>query len=141
MKKLMLIVAAIMIIATVLFDYQNGKSDTTEKQIFSVVKEIDKDGRILCDDETGVLYYEYNDLAQSGLTVMMNSDGSALLKNSTKIDNIEFIQLDRIKDGNTLYIVYYEKQTGVKYIKKTGVRNVSLTIMLDADGKPQIYNK
>ena len=106
-----------------------NKDASTYENVYNISSE-----SIYVDTETGVMYLWQAGHYQGGLTVMLNSDGTPKVynKDANTYENVYNISSESI---------YVDTETKVMYLWRTGYAKGGLTVMLNADGTPKIYNK
>lgn len=74
-KKLIALIATIMLLLFTLCGCERGEMN----ERFFIVEELGNDSRIVCDRETGVLYFYSYEPYQGAMTVLLDKDGKPLL--------------------------------------------------------------
>ena len=94
---------------------------------------INNNNSIYVDPETNVMYFCLELESGSGLSVMLNSDGSPKLYDK-QTSNYKAIELSFIN------LVYVDMETNVMYLCTTHELGGGLCAMFNADGSPKLYD-
>lgn len=96
--------------------------------------EINSNNLIYVDVETRVMYFYLELEHGSGLSVMLNPDGSPKLYNNQtsiyKVSELSFASL-----------IYVDTETNVMYLYATNESGSGLSVMLNPDGSPKLYDR
>ena len=132
MKKARIIfMACILIIA--LCSCSSESSKTKKYNSMYDIAEINSNERIYVDSETNVMYW-FDVQGYSGtLTLMVNADGIPKLYNS-ETSKYKVAEIDSYEK------IYVDSETNVMYLFDIHGYGVGLTLMVNADGTPKLYN-
>ena len=132
MKKARIIfMACILIIA--LCSCSSESSKTKKYNSMYDIAEINSNERIYVDSETNVMYW-FDVQGYSGtLTLMVNADGIPKLYNS-ETSKYKVAEIDSYEK------IYVDSETNVMYLFNIHNYGGGLTLMVNADGTPKLYN-